>query len=485
MEKKLALVLDSYSGITKKAADMLSGSIAQYLGYEVLPTVTYDKMPEKMKKERTIIALGRVSRHPILKKGAELGLISVPDDDEGYSVYVGKSFLSDEGDIVLIGANDERGVLYGCADFCNEYLSLLGGNGYIFEGGHFDNIFARELVPYSKSSSPAIKTRAIWTWGHMIYDYRSFFENMARIRLNTAVIWNDACPINAGEVVDYAHSLGIKVIWGFSWGWDTGSHLEGIISESGDEFTKRIKEKVLYTFENDYKGCGDGIYFQSFTEVVKEDVGGKSVADEVTKLVNNVAGELFERYPELHIEFGLHATSVKTKTDIIAGVDKRIHIVWEDCGAFPYAYSSSVTEGFDETLEFTKKLLTLRGADERFGAVLKGLVCLDWFHFVHFKDSYILGEHPKEYVQKRAKEKEKLWQNVTAGWIRNAELARQTVELIAKGASSPIVEMLVEDGCFEAKIPMPTALLAEMLWSPEEPSCVLLERVSKYPFISL
>lgn len=485
MKKNFALVLDRYDGITKKAADMLVGTIASYLGYDVLPVLTYDKMPESMLSERTVIAIGCVNTHPILEKCSQNGLIAVPTKAEGYSVYVGNSPLADDSEIVLIGANDENGVLYGCADFCNNYISILSDNGYIFETAHYDRIFEKAPVPYSVSTSPEIPVRAIWTWGHMIYDYRGFFENMARLRLNEAVIWNDACPINAKEVVEYAHLLGIKIVWGFSWGWDQGSKLEGIISQSGDKLIREIKEKAISTFENDYNGCGDGIYFQSFTEVCKDTVNGKNVAAEVTRLVNETAGELLSRYPDLHIQFGLHATSVNTQTKIIAGVDPRVHIVWEDCGAFPYAYSSNVTDGFDETLEFTEKLVTLRGENERFGAVLKGLVCLDWFRFIHFTNSFVLGEHSRDYVLKRAEEKSRLWQNVTAGWIRNAELARQTVELIAKKANEPILEMLVEDGCFEAKIPMPVALLAEMFWSSSEKTNVMMERVSKYPCVSL
>lgn len=32
------------------------------------------------------------------------------------------------------------------------------------------------------------------------------------------------------------------------------------------------------------------------------------------------------------------ATSVAQKLDRIAQIDPRVRIVWEDCGAFPYAY---------------------------------------------------------------------------------------------------------------------------------------------------
>ena len=485
MKNKFALILDSYDGITKKAANMLAGDIAAFLGYDVLPVLPYDKMPEAMLSERTVIAVGKVETHPLLSKGEELGLITRPDKAEGYSVFVGKSPFADDNDIVLIAGVDDNGVLYGCVDFCNRYIAMQSGLGYIFETLHYDRIFEKDLVSYSVSTAPAIPTRAIWTWGHMIYDYRGFFENMARLRLNEAVIWNDACPINAKEVVAYAHSLGIKIVWGFSWGWDQSSKLENVISQSGDKLIREIKEKAIATFENEYKGCGDGIYFQSFTEICKDTVNGKSVAAEVTRLVNETASELLMRYPDLHIQFGLHATSVNTQTEIIAGVDTRVHIVWEDCGAFPYAYASTVTDGFDETLEFTGKLVKLRGEEEHFGAVLKGLVCLDWFKFVHFSNSFILGEHPKSFVRKRAEEKCRLWKAVTAGWLRNAELARKTVDLIAKNANEPILEMLVEDGCFEEKIPLPVALFAEMFWSSDDPCDVLFERVTRYPCVSI
>ena len=485
MKKSFALVPDKYEGITKNAVNILSGTVAPYMGYEVLPVIPYDKMDESLLSERTVIAIGRVDTHPLLSKCAKEGLITVPDKSQGYSVYVGNSPFAEDTEIVLIAGSDEAGVLYGCSDFCANYLGAYAYNGNLFRSGHFDNILAVDLITYSVSTAPAIPTRAIWTWGHMIYDYRGFFENMARLRLNEAVIWNDACPINAKDIVDFAHSLGIKIVWGYTWGWDQQSKLEAVVAESGDELINRIKNKAIAVYENEYKGCGDGIYFQSFTEIFKDSVNGKNVAKEVTRLVNETAGELLARYPDLHIQFGLHATSVKTQTKFIAEVDPRVHIVWEDCGCFPYAYSCKDVEDLDGTLDFTEKLLTLRGKDERFGAVLKGLVCLDWKRFVHFSTPFVLGEHSKEYVLKRAEEKRKVWKAVTAGWLRYTDFARKTVSLIAEKGNEPIIEMLVEDGCFEAKIPLPVALMAELFWSAEESHDALIERVAKYPCVSI
>ena len=44
-----------------------------------------------------------------------------------------------------------------------------------------------------------------------------------------------------------------------------------------------------------------------------------------------------------------------------ANVDKRIKIVWEDCGAFPYNYSPALINDYEQTVDFTEKTTRLRG----------------------------------------------------------------------------------------------------------------------------
>ena len=245
-----------------------------------------------------------------------------------------------------------------------------------------------------------------------------------------------------------------------------------------------IKQSVLETYERDYADVGgDGIYFQSFTEMSREEVDGKSVAELVTELVNETASELLSRYPELHIQFGLHATSVKSRLDVIAKVDPRIYIVWEDCGAFPYAYRTHETADSEQMLALTETLIGLRGEDERFGAVLKGMLNLDWMDFEHFEGEYILGERSREYRRERALSKDKIWKTVQGGWIRNAELVRRTVEIMAKNQHA-VVEALVEDAMLEEKIAFPVALFAELLWDPSADTGSLIEQISKFPSVS-
>ena len=481
MEYRWLLVYDRYDGLAKKAANLLSGTVSGLLGY-VLPVKPASQLTGEDMAAHDLICLGD-SSNPVLRACIGEGLLTMPGKAEGYGILVGKNPLAPERQLVAVCGEDDAGLFYGCADFCGRYCGdLLYRDGYLWDRNHFNAPMERPLAPWSISAAPAIPTRAIWTWGHVIYDYRGFLENMAKLRLNEIVIWNDRAPLNADDVAEYAHSLGIKVIWGFAWGWDTGCKVE--LERLDDAALLRLRESVLETYDREYaRAKGDGIYFQSFTELNEDAVGGKCIAEVVTDLVNDIAGALLEKYPQLHIQFGLHATSVKTHRDIIARTDPRVHIVWEDCGAFPWHYETDKTENFEETLAFTASLLTLRGENERFGAVLKGMMNLDWHAFEHFTAPYILGERTAAYIERRTGEKERLWKYVQAGWMKNLPLVQKTVSCIARGSASPIVEALVEDGMLESRIMLPTALYAALLWEPDRDITELLEETARSSFV--
>ena len=44
--------------------------------------------------------------------------------------------------------------------------------------------------------APQVRRRGLWTWGYVIYDYRRYLANMARLKLHEIVIWNDYAPLN-------------------------------------------------------------------------------------------------------------------------------------------------------------------------------------------------------------------------------------------------------------------------------------------------
>ena len=482
MSKRWILIVDEYEGIKKNAVNMLSGYVSGLISY-VLPVKSVSSITETDVKENNVIAVGSCKTHPILSAYEKQGLLTLPKQAEGYAVYVGKTGEDEEAQTIAIAGTDDKGVLYGCMQFINEYCGdVLYQKADLWNAKCFKNSLERPLPEWKISTYPAIKTRAIWTWGYVIYDYREFLTNMARLRLNEIVIWNDYVPFNAKDIVDYAHSLGIKVVWGFAWGWTTkcAQIMEELCCEAG---LQKLKDSVLSIYETQYAQTNcDGIYFQSFTEMNTDSVNGKCVADIVTDLVNDIGGELLKKYPALHIQFGLHATSVKTHLDILKKVDKRIHIVWEDCGAFPYDYNPSRVEDFEETYALTDELLALRGEEERFGAVLKGMLKLDWTTFEHHTGSYILGERTDGFIRERQIQKDKIWKVIRGSWLKNAEYFRKMIALMADKGHEPIVQALVEDAMFENKITLPVAIYAQTLWSPDTSIEEITEKASKNPF---
>ena len=57
--------------------------------------------------------------------------------------------------------------------------------------------------------------------------------------------------------------------------------------------------------------------------------------------MNATCARIFAESPNERIAFGLHATSVQNKLDVIARVEPRIEIIWENLGGFPYNTTSA------------------------------------------------------------------------------------------------------------------------------------------------
>lgn len=306
-----------------------------------------------------------------------------------------------------------------------------------------------------------MKEKGIWTWGHVIYDYRGFFKNMKSLGMNKITIWNDFAPLNARSIIEEAHRNGIGVVWGFAWGWDTDCR--SIAAELGESKLKDIKKSVVSVFNEQYGDISaDGIYFQSFTELEKRKVGDKSIAEYAVELVNSTADELLRRHPGLSIEFGLHATSVKDDLNVIACTDRRVKIIWEDLGAFPFAYDPFDVENYDETYRLAEKVITLRGDGEKCGFITKGMTKLDWSTFTHAEAPLAIGESGRAFIEQRQLEKNPLWQELTEGWRLNIGYAEKMFRLFNSSEKVVSVQVLIEDGMFENEIKEPAVLFARM-----------------------
>ena len=391
------------------------------------------------------------------------------------------SEANEKGQQVWIFGADDNALLYCCMDFVHAYLPRAEASDTSGDPYYFFKLFDDHPLPVIDTVSvPAITHRGLWMWGHCIYDYRKLFENMARLKLNEIIIWNDYLPINHREVVEAAHRLGIKVIWGFAWGWDTGTTRMDL---SDNASLQRAADAVLEIYERDYADCGaDGIYFQSFTETSRESLNGRLIAQVVVEWVNGIAERLLEKHPNLLLQFGLHASSVKQRLNYIAKIDPRIHIIWEDCGDFPYAYMPCMQSDPAGTRAFTDAMLSLRPGTTT-GAVLKGMICLDWSKFEHQRGSYVLGCADETTIQKRLPAAKRIWRYIQSDWMTRGDMCRQTIEQLS--AQNVELYALAEDGVIERGMTLPVALYAAMLWNPGQNFADMLRETARRPDVVL
>ncbi len=468
------ILCTKYTGIQKTAVHRLKAAIESYLDPA---TVLQTPVGIHVVTEKTTLPTGR---HIFLGVGEENPY--APHQGTGkpeeYTIVV-PEMENGVQDISITGS-DENGLLYGVVDFIGRYIphalySGTTGNPYYMHPLFTD----APMKPYHHTSSPEIARRGLWTWGHTITDYRGYIDNMVTCKLNTLVIWNNLRPANAADVVAYAHANGIRLLYGFAWGWST-DHGENAIRHALSH-----RQDVVDEYVRDWADTGcDGIYFQSFTETSEEVIGGILIAEAVTEYVNDIAGRLWQITPELTIQFGLHATSVEKKREYIARTDPRIEIVWEDCGAFPFSYTPERIgqDDYCDTQEKVEMLSVLRGDDDRFGCVFKGLTCLNWDTFRYPTEPYLIGEASESLKAARLAEKRPIWRYVQAHWLQSGWYAHNMFRALSDRKNGNFTALaLVEDGMFEAACHFPVLFYGEMLWAPHGDTEEMLRRVALNP----
>lgn len=463
--KRWKLVYGDYCGMEAHAVDLVQAAIKRFVPY-ILPVYRYDNVPDD---GRNTVYVGTKDSNPFV--GEKLADVSPADD--GICVRV-----TDDGGCVVIAGGNAAACYYAATAFVDDYLPSARRRAV----GHpfFVTPFVDALPEYEYISSPMIAERGLWTWGHVIFDYRGYIRNMARLRLNKITVWNDFAPINGKEFVEYAHSWGIRVIWGYSWVWDESP--DKVLSDPAER--ERWKNSIVNRYVNEYAPLGgDGIYFQTFTETEAETVAGKNRAAAAVEWVNEVADALLEKCPGLVIEFGLHASSVRNHLDEIEKTDPRVDIIWEDCGAFPYHYNPMKTESYDTDRVFSEKIAALRGG-KGFGAVMKGMTWLDWAAFEHQVGPFIIGESERTECEEKLALRRDIIRFQESYWMQNGNLACDMFRMIAKATGgSAKLSGLIEDSLFDGHIWLPAALFAELLWDGKTEWNELLGRVARREYI--
>lgn len=458
--KKWEIVYGSYDGMEKRSVDMLYAVLKRYVPYipEVVTAPT-DRAPRR-------IYVGTKQSSGFIAEYTKD--ISFAENELYYKVGT--------EEIIISGA-DESAVFYSVCAFADDFLPY-GANA---PAKHINDLspFIDDFFPAEYRHVPSAKERGLWTWGHVIFDYKKYIENLARLKMNRVTIWNDVAPVNAREVVEYAHSWGVKVIWGFSWGWGEDVNI------ASDDCMRAWGEKALDVWNSQYAATGaDGIYFQMFTETSDSERDGVCIASAAVKWVNHISGRILSAHPGLHIEFGLHATSVRSKLDIIAGTDPRVDIVWEDCGDFPWGYRASLADDQKGTLDFTDAITSLRGGNGC-GAVMKGACWLNWSIFANQKAPFVLGVSEEDEIIEKLPLRTESMRFQESFWMRNGEYALEVIRLFCKNThGNAIISDLAEDGLFERRVHLPIALFAEMCFDCESDFKTLLSRVSGRSYVN-
>jgi hypothetical protein len=461
------IVYGNYTGVEGYAVRELNQLVQGYVPY-VVRVVPAKSFRLQDNKENKLIFIGTTTSNSYLNQFGQENKFSPPNPaiKESYTISILDNPTDAESQYIILCGADANGALYAVRDF--EHYLIPENTAVASYGEYTQQPFINPFKKTERTDYPRIPYRGAWTWGHVIYDYRRYLDNMSQWKMNIAVIWNDFIPVNAKEVVAYAHERGIKLIWGFSWCW--GEKLDPTSPAELENWTKKVIDK----YETEIKDTGaDGIYFQIFTEVYETTINQKSIPELAVLWVNTIGRKLLDKYPGLWIQFGLHAISIKDKFQPLSEIDPRISIIWEDIGipkpVFPFWYDpvAPTPEELDQLLHYTKSIAQLREKDEKTGLVIKGMTNLDWHKFEHLPKSIIIGEYPAAYIQQRAEQKQARWKYIESCW-RNQLGAVQKIIGTMHDVNLPYTTILalVEDGLWEERMWLPVKLFAETVWNP-------------------
>ena len=151
--------------------------------------------------------------------------------------------------VLMITGNCDIGVLYAVQSL-GKYLSInISPKSLISLDGRPDLRKSFDsLLNFINRGFHTFENRGIWTCGYVILDYHRFIDNMVRLRMNTLIIWNDIPPLNSPEIIDFAHSRGISIIFGFHWGWGLPD-----LQLQNPEDRRKIKNSVLNNYTKNYQ----------------------------------------------------------------------------------------------------------------------------------------------------------------------------------------------------------------------------------------
>lgn len=320
----------------------------------------------------------------------------------------------------------------------------------------------------------------LWTWGGRVFNWQRYLDHMHRSGMDRVVLWHAKVPANARQIRDYAHGLGIRVLWGFNWSWNSPVCLNCELDAA------EWRDRVLNILAEEYAPLApDGICFQvggtefggkcrvdcsTCRTAAEEGVGGLFV-----KFAASIINAVKETYPGLYLSAGVHLGGVHGSFAELQTLDPSVNIMWEDLPGpgrhieVPFAYDWDPDEAAvtPSTLDMVKRMCELRGDREDVAFVIKGFPCHWGGH-----DPMLLEEFDLKALAAVYREK---WERAEGYCEKRLSDALAVFRLIAQSpARLKTVLLLVEHGLWEYRRYYPAMLIAEALHNPfREPQDII------------
>jgi len=420
----------------------------------------FDLNIEQKKDLQNTILIGTPENNPAIKHVIEEGFIEEPDHEQGYIIKCAPMPGKPKNWLFVVAGKEDVGTLYALRDIEHYHLEVFkpGPGGLLVE-------------PFEKREKPAIEYRGHWTWGCNMPDKKAWIENMSKWKLNELIHWDNYLPKNGKEYVDFAHERGVRVVWGFGWGWmpfwnfDLPEEFDSGVGEgvemcpSSDFNNEFFQREILKKITEDYSPTGcDGIYFQAFTECPKCECpkcNKKTMGELMLDFINSIVSLIKKDFPDLWISCGIHHDF--GDYSYLKNLDNRCNLFWENC-----------TSG-----------TSVRGNNEDFGYISKTIPYGHGYSETCPADPPYTENSLKQWMKSNAKQYE------VEGGIRNhykymSFLQDWTRKFTEKPSDNKHGSMIADHSVFCRRTPFPLIALAEAQWNPDSDTEFIVDHLLSF-----
>jgi len=394
-----------------------------------------------------IIVLGTRGNNAAVRQLMESGFLTEPTHPQGYSIRCGPQPGNNRHWLLAIAGGDAAGALYALRDLehyhMDSFLPAAGGLA---------------VEPFERREQPAIEYRGHWVWGCNMPDKPAWIENMSRWKLNELIHWDNSPPQRAREYVAFAHQRGVRVVWGFGWGWVPGWNFdlpaqfdpgqgEGVELCPSSEFNLQFfRREILRKVHEDYAPTGcDGIYFQAFTECPKcqcPRCANRSMGELMLRFVNPIVDAIKRDFPDLWISCGIHHDF--GEFSYLRDLDARCNIFWENC----------------------ESGTSLRGQDEDFGYIHKSIPYGHGYGESCPSDPPYTEESLQQWMQSNA-DRYVIEGGLASHYQYLRSLQNWGRRFLGKRSQRKHASMVADHSVFCRRTPFPHVALAEAQWDPD------------------